>query len=535
MSKSSDNPRVLIVHNAVDAHATIAERDVLAQVEVVERACRRWGYPCETLPCTADLQPFIARLTNDPPDVVFNLAEALAGHDRLAWLIPATAETLGIPCTGTPAVPLHLTNDKLRTKQKLQLAGLPTPAWQTLESLADPKQFAAFVPGQYILKAIGEHASLGLDDSAVVQVSTAEELRAQLVRQTERLKKPCFAEQFIAGREFNLSLLAELPVSVKLFPNAPAMVLAPAEIDFSSFPPGKPRIVGHAAKWEEGAFEYDHTPRKFDFPPSDEPLLQRLRSLARSCWQVLELDGWARVDFRVDESGQPWILEVNANCCLSPDAGFAAAVERGGWGLGGSLDMAIDYIVWAALRKSFDCERPRIEQLTGNYGKVKELGKLTKFTFRTEVTPADEAHVREIVTATGLFRPNEVDVAAELVRTRLRDGAASGYEFVFAERDGEVLGYACFGLNTVTLGTFDLYWIAVRPDLQGQGVGKELLRAVESQVSAAGGKQIYIETSHRPDYAATRGFYERCGYALEGVLRDYYAPGDDRAIFVRRL
>jgi D-alanine-D-alanine ligase len=523
--------RVLIVHNAVANDAPAAERDVLAQVELVQDACRRFDWPCETLPLSTDLQPFITRLTTNPPHVVFNLVEALAGHDRLAWLIPATAETLGIPCTGTPAVPLNLSNDKLRTKQKLQLAGLPTPAWFTAQSLVDPKSSQSFQSGDYILKAIGEHASLGLDDSAVVRVTTAAELQAHLARQTGRLQKPCFAEQFIAGREFNLSLLAELPISFKLFPVPLAMVLPPAEIDFSSFPPGKPRIVGHAAKWEEGTFEYDQTPRKFDFPPSDEPLLERLRSLSRSCWQVLELDGWARVDFRVDEQGQPWILEVNANCCLSLDAGFAAAVKRQGM----QMAEAIDYIVHAAAFKTYAESCPRKPVQTGRYGKVKVLGHQKKFQFRSEVSPVDEAHVRDIVAATGLFRPNEVDVAAELVRVRLRDGEASGYEFIFAEQNGEVLGYACYGLNTVTLASYDLYWIAVRPNLQGQGIGRELLTAVESRVAAAGGKQVYIETSHRPDYAATRIFYDRCGYALEGVLRDYYAPGDDRAIYVRRL
>jgi D-alanine-D-alanine ligase len=502
--------RVLILHNAVAAYAPAAERDVLAQVEVVAQACRELGYPSEAFGCTADLQPLIDRLQGNPPSVVFNLVEALAGYDKLAWLVPALLETLQVPCTGTPAVPLNLSNDKLRTKQKLQLAGLPTPAWHTEESLANTRANKAFAPGEYILKAIGEHASLGLDDSAVVFAETAAKLQASLQLQAIRLGKPCFAEQFIAGREFNLSVLAKgsLPE-----------VLPPAEIDFSDFPAGKPRIVGAAAKWDEGTFEFDHTPRKFDFAASDEPLLNELRSLARSCWQVLELAGWARVDFRVDQQNRPWILEVNTNCCLSPDAGFAAAVERAGL----TLTSAVDRILAAVLT-------PRATQPSSPAPKVSQQVEL-----RSEVTATDEAHVREIVAATGLFRPNEVDVAAELVRVRLRDGEASGYEFLFAEQDGEVLGYACYGLNTVTLASYDLYWIAVRPNLQGKGIGRKLLTAVEENIAAAGGQQIYIETSHRADYAATRGFYERCGYALEGVLRDYYAPGDDRAIYVRRL
>lgn len=499
---------VLILHNAVTAEAPAAERDVLAQVAVVAQACRELGYPSESFGCTADLQPLIERLKTNPPRVVFNLVEALAGYDKLAWLVPALLETLQIPCTGTPAVPLNLSNDKLRTKQKLQLSGLPTPAWQTAESLVNLTSTQSFKPGQYILKAIGEHASLGLDDTAVVFAESAAELQSHLQQQVSRLGKPCFAEQFIAGREFNLSVLANGPL---------ADVLPPAEIDFSDFPAGKPRIVGAAAKWDEGTFEFDHTPRKFDFPASDVPLLNELRSLARSCWQVLELAGWARVDFRVDEQNRPWILEVNTNCCLSPDAGFAAAVERAGL----NLTTAIERILAAVLA-------PR-ETQRSTATKSTQHVKL-----RNEVTAADESRVREIVAATGLFRPNEVDVAAELVRVRLRDGKESGYEFIFAEQDGEVLGYACFGLNTVTLASHDLYWIAVRPNLQGQGIGRQLLIAVEEKIAAAGGQQIYIETSHRADYAATRGFYERCGYALEGVLRDYYAPGDDRAIYVRR-
>lgn len=503
--------RVLIVHNAVAADAPDAERDVLAQVAVVERACRELGYSCVVLPCSADLQPLIAAVQREAPDVVFNLVEALAGRDQLAWLVPAALETLGVPCTGTPAVPLNLSNDKLRTKERLRLAGLPTPEWYTRETLERSAAPSSFNAGEYILKAIGEHASLGLDDSAVMRVSSPAELLERLGQQSTKLGKPCFAEQFIAGREFNLSLLA----SGKL-----PQVLPPAEIDFSAFPADKPHIVGQAAKWDELSFEYDHTPRVFDFPAHDAQLLARLSSLARSCWQVLELAGWARVDFRVDGQGQPWILEVNTNCCLSPDAGFAAAVDRAGL----TMTAAIERIVAAALKPSSDFK-----------SEISNLRSDSTISLRTTVTPADEAHVREIVAATGMFRAPEVDVAAELVRVRLRDGVASGYEFVFAEQEGQMLGYACFGLNTVTVASYDLYWIAVRPDLQGRGIGQLLLRAVEERIAAAGGERIYIETSARPDYAATRGFYERCGYALEAVLRDFYASGDDKAVFVRRL
>jgi D-alanine-D-alanine ligase len=514
----ADVPRVLIAHNAVAAGADSADIDVLTQVAAVETACRDLAYLCATVPCDLDLQTLVAAVNEFEPTVVFNLVESLAGRDQLAWLVPALLETLHIPCTGTAAVPLNLSNDKLRTKQRLQLAGLPTPGWHTLESLQKTNGCGVrFIAGQYILKASGEHASLGLDDSAVVHADSAERLRELLQQQAAKLSKPCFAEQFIAGREFNLSLLAD---------GARVQVLPPAEIEFLGFPPDKPRIVGYAAKWSAGTFEYHQTPRRFDFPEGDRPLLALLSTLARSCWQVLELGGWVRIDFRIDDAEQPFILEVNTNPCLSPDAGFAAAVERAGL----TLTNAVERIITAALPPRDVCI-PQAQRVDVPSADVQ---------LRETVTPADEAHVREIVAATGMFRPNEVDVAAELVRVRLRDGTASGYEFIFAEQravgsENKVLGYACFGLNTVTVGSYDLYWIAVRPELQGRGIGQRLLTAVEQRIAAAGGQRIYIETSARADYAPTRRFYERGGYALEAILRDYYAAGDDKAVFVRRL
>jgi D-alanine-D-alanine ligase len=176
-------------------------------------------------------------------------------------------------------------------------------------------------PGTYIVKPVWEHGSLGMHDDAVVTVSDGAQLSARLHDAAGGRARAWFAERFVAGRELNLSLLAG--------EDGPE-VLPPAEIDFSAFPEGKPRIVGYAAKWDERSFEFHHTPRRFDLPPEDAPLLARMAALARHCWELFGLRGYARVDFRVDEAGEPWVLEVNANPCLSPDAGFAAAVGRAG-------------------------------------------------------------------------------------------------------------------------------------------------------------------------------------------------------------
>jgi D-alanine-D-alanine ligase len=319
-------------------------------------------------------------------------------------------------------------------------------------------------------------------------------------------------------------------------------VLPPAEIDFEAFPAGKPRIVGYAAKWDEEAMEFAGTPRKFDFPKADAPLLDRLAGLALDCWRLFGLAGYARVDFRVDSRGQPWILEVNANPCLSADAGFAAALCRAEI----SFVRAVEWIVNDALRgrgqgtadKSQGSgvrnqDSPLATQDSPPPSKKKKRGPATKL--RTEVRPDDCEIVRRIVAATGLFRAGEIDVAVELVQARLEKGTASGYEFAFAEQKGQVLGYICFGRNTVTVSSFDVYWIAVEPGKQGQGLGRLLLEEAERRITAAGGTRVYIETSHRAEYQATRGFYDRCGYRLESVLEDFYAPGDSKATYVKVL
>ncbi|TFG95506.1 MAG: hypothetical protein E4H13_13325, partial [Calditrichales bacterium] len=130
-----------------------------------------------------------------------------------------------------------------------------------------------------------------------------------------------FVESYIPGREFNISILAD---------NGKPEVLPVAEIEFVDFPPDKPMIVDYRAKWETDSFEYQHTVRSFDFPDTDESLFAELRVITAKCWEIFDLRGYARVDFRVDENGKPWVLEINANPCISPDSGFVAAAERAG-------------------------------------------------------------------------------------------------------------------------------------------------------------------------------------------------------------
>jgi D-alanine-D-alanine ligase len=335
--------RVTILHNAVPPDAPPEDQDTLVEVDAVSTVLTRLGHAPTTVACSLDLATMQEDLLRLRPDVVFNLVESLAGADSLVYLPAAVLDTLAIPYCGSRTESLFLTTHKTLAKQRLRGAGLPTPEWVSDGSYGSDRSYGSddnddklqgsnhgFSPCfSWIIKGVWDQGSRGMDDDAVVRNVGLAELRERLSQRVARSGRPCFAEQFIEGREFNVSVLAINGdhVSPCALPGGHE-TLPPAEIVFSDFPPDKPRIVGHRAKWDEDSFECRNTTRRFDFPASDRALLAGLSDLAHQCWTLFELRGWARVDFRVDAAGQPWILEVNANPCISPDAGFAAALQR---------------------------------------------------------------------------------------------------------------------------------------------------------------------------------------------------------------
>jgi ribosomal protein S18 acetylase RimI-like enzyme len=154
-------------------------------------------------------------------------------------------------------------------------------------------------------------------------------------------------------------------------------------------------------------------------------------------------------------------------------------------------------------------------------------------TFRQDVRPTDRMMVGRLVESTGFFSGDETAIAVELVEERLERGAASGYHFLFAEAEGEMIGYACHGPVPATRSSYDIYWMAVHPDFQRQGLGRELLARTESLIREQGGRQIYMDTSGRAQYEPTRSLYEGRGYRQAAYLPDYYAPGDAKIIYVK--
>ncbi|MDD5306290.1 MAG: GNAT family N-acetyltransferase [Deltaproteobacteria bacterium] len=159
----------------------------------------------------------------------------------------------------------------------------------------------------------------------------------------------------------------------------------------------------------------------------------------------------------------------------------------------------------------------------------------SQLAYRESVVPRDRGDVREIVESSGFFHDFEVDVAIELIDDALAKGERSEYLFVFAERDGRTVGYSCYGEIACTRGSYDLYWIAVREEHRASGIGGRLLAFTEERIAARGGRAIWVETSSKPKYEPTLRFYARAGYEIAAVLKDFYAVGDDKVVFVKRL
>jgi len=506
-----------ILHQTVPPGAPPDERDVLVEAAAVRDALETAGHAAQLVPCDLNLRALLAHPAIRDADVVFNLVESLAGSGRLIHLAPAALEAAGIPFTGNSAEAQFATSGKLLAKRLLRAAGLPTADWVEAGDTPAPADERA----DWIVKSVWEHASVGLDDASVLRAVTAAAAAAAAAGRGGGW----FAERFVEGREFNVGLIEGADGSARALP--------PAELVFVDYPPGKPRIVGYDAKWDETTFACEHTVRRFADRAAEAALCARLEDLARACWRIFGLSGYARVDFRVDASGAPWILEVNANPCLAPDAGFAAALAAAGVGYG----EAVCGLVESARRRGAGrgggaaaaAAPPRPARPAAETAPA-------AIRFRGETLPADEEAVRRIVAATGFFHADEVDVARELVAERLAKGDASGYFFVFAEReDGAVVGYSCFGPVPCTRSSYDLYWIAVDPAAQGGGLGRLLLRRTEDEVRRRGGTRLYAETSGRGQYAATRAFYERTGFDRAEVLEDFYDIGDARLTYCKVL
>jgi D-alanine-D-alanine ligase len=308
-----ENKKVIILHNAVTGHSNPDEADVLHQADLVSKALEALGYLPEAFPLRDDLFHDMEAIRKSEPLFVFNLVESVFHKGELLYMGPALLNAMKIPYTGVPVEGLFLTTNKVLTKKILAYNHIPTPEFFTTNEIQKLKSNT-----RYLLKPVSEDGSVGLDEDAVFTAGDT----AMAERICRLPSSHYFIEEYIDGREFNISILGG---------KGRRDILPPAEMIFHDYPAGKPRILDYESKWDESSAAYKNTTRSFGTLPRQSPLYHELLRLTEACWDCFELKGFARVDFRVDPNEHPFVIEINGNPCISPDSGFIAAANRAGF------------------------------------------------------------------------------------------------------------------------------------------------------------------------------------------------------------
>jgi D-alanine-D-alanine ligase len=304
--------RCWIIYNEPREGALEDELDVLDQVAFIEQNLKLLEITVYRKGITNRFMDEISALAAEKPDFIFNLVESIDNKGELNYFIPALLNLHGIPFSGNPLEAMFITSNKTLASKTMRDAGINNPASYL------PSEYKKLIPGRkYIVKPIWEDGSLGITGESVFECMPGFE---------ERLKglddSHWFVEDFIDGREFNISVLAGK--------DGPE-VLPPAEIVFVNYGVNKPRIVDFKAKWEMDSFEYINTVREFPGDKINEKLIKSLKETALACWHLFGLKGYARIDSRIDSNENVFVIEINANPCISPDGGFVAATKEAGY------------------------------------------------------------------------------------------------------------------------------------------------------------------------------------------------------------
>jgi len=306
--------KVVVLHtkDAVDGE----EDPVLGQLE---QALRNGGHEPRRVMVDAAVEPLVRALTSDPPDLVINLAESFAGKSALESSVAGLLNLIDLRYTGSSPAGLMVAGDKTLSKKVLLFHGIKTPQFVTVyRGMVD---WAGDVDFPLIVKPPQEDASLGITHKSIVR--DVKELLEKIAELQSEYQQPALAEQFVEGREFYVGVLG----------NANARALPVIELDFSRFPADRPRIASWAAKWGD---EGDSKGAGFEgsesiFPENlPDELRAKMQKVAVEAFHALRLRDYARVDMRVTDAGDVFVIEVNPNCYLEAKSEFARAAERDG-------------------------------------------------------------------------------------------------------------------------------------------------------------------------------------------------------------
>ncbi|MEI7895415.1 MAG: ATP-grasp domain-containing protein [bacterium] len=303
---------VLILYNKLSKTPKDDEADVIEQVNLVTVALSNLKYKVKYLQIDLNLKTAIGRIQSMKPDIIFNLAETIGNKGEFTFLANSVLNYVRVPYTGSPLVPMFLCSNKLLAKKELNAIGVKTPMGFSIDECHKLRPDT-----KYIVKPIWEEGSLELDEDCVFMGSDAGFIKKLGGKSREHY----FIEEFIEGREFNISILYS--------PDGPE-VLPLAEMTFHDYPEGKPRMMGYKSKWDDKSFEYSHTRRTFRPGKGDGPLKAELTAICKKCWIEMGLKGYVRIDFRVTEASVPLVIDINLNPCLSESGGFMAASKKKG-------------------------------------------------------------------------------------------------------------------------------------------------------------------------------------------------------------
>ena len=258
---------LLLMINSISGGSARDELDVLVQADAIERAAGELGYAVRRANFDLDLNQVSGILKKNPPDLVFNLVESVDGKGALIHLCPSLLDTYGIPYTGSGTYALVASTNKLITKQILKAHGIPTPDW-----IGQGSRHLPAAGKKYILKPIWEDGSVRISDESVME---GKDLDPDSMT-AEGLLKDAFLEEYIDGREFNISLLSGI--------QGPE-VMPLAEMLYVDYPAGKPKILNYASKWDETSYEYHKTIRTFSLSMEDRGITDMMSEISLRCWK----------------------------------------------------------------------------------------------------------------------------------------------------------------------------------------------------------------------------------------------------------
>jgi D-alanine-D-alanine ligase len=300
--------KVAILFDGASAFAASLDQAILGTVAAVESSLASEGNSIVRIPVHPDSR-WVDKLRRARVDFVFNLCEAIDGVAALEPAVIAVLELLALPYSGSSSWTTSLCLRKHVVNAALDRAGLPVPKFAVVRR-------GGSIPSvgfPAICKPAAEDASIGVEQRSVVRTSRAlaERVSSMLERWDEVL-----VQRYVEGREVNVGILGDA-------------VLPIAEIDFGKMPKGMWRIVTYRSKWEDGSDEdLGSAPRCPARLPAT--VATQLRKIAVTAWKIVGGSGYGRVDLRIDERGRPWILEVNANPDIAPDAGLARMARVAG-------------------------------------------------------------------------------------------------------------------------------------------------------------------------------------------------------------